>query len=56
MPVAHDATAACLGFEIGMPVQEVGDLRRNGLLQQHTGAASQNLGERIRARPVPARP
>src|SRR4029077_11854623 len=47
MPVAHQAPLAGLGLEIGMPVQEVGDLRLNGLCQQRTGAAAQNLSERI---------
>jgi hypothetical protein len=45
MPVAHDPPAACLGLETDMSVQEVSDLRLNGLLQQGMGPAAQNLGE-----------
>src|SRR3954452_22233318 len=51
MPVAHQAAAARLGLEIGMSMQEITDLRLNGLCQQGTCAAAQNLGERIREGP-----
>src|SRR4051812_7016974 len=51
MPVAHQAAAARLGLEIGMSMQEITDLRLNGLCQQGTCPAAQNLGERIREGP-----
>src|SRR3954454_15565820 len=51
MPVAHQAAAARLGLEIGMSMQEIIDLRLNGLCEQGTCPAAQNLGERIREGP-----
>src|SRR4051794_33191880 len=51
MPVAHQAAAARLGLEIGMSMQEITDLRLNGLCQQGTCPAAQNLGGRIREGP-----
>src|SRR3954471_10144813 len=51
MPVAHPAAAARLGLEIGMAMLEITDLRLNGLCQQGTCPAAQNLGERIREGP-----
>jgi hypothetical protein len=47
MAVAHDALMARLGLQIGMLCQKLGDLRFNGLGQQRTRAAAQDLRERI---------
>src|SRR5205807_10624156 len=47
MAVAHDALMAGLGLQIGMLCQKLGDLRLNGLGQQRTRAAAQDLCERI---------
>ena len=47
MAVAHDALMARLGLKIGMPCQKLSDLRFNGLGQQRTRAAAQDLGQGI---------
>ncbi len=49
MAVAHDAVKAGLGLQIGMLCQKLGDLRLNGLGQQRTRAAAQDLcGESVK--------
>ena len=47
MAVAHDALMAGLGLQIGMLSQKLGDLRLNGLGQQRTRAAAQDLCQGI---------
>jgi hypothetical protein len=47
MPVTHDALVARLGLNIGISPQEVSDFRLDGLREQGTRPAAQNLSERI---------
>ena len=45
MPVTHDALVARLGLEIGVSPQKVSDFRLDGLREQDTRPAAQNLSE-----------
>src|SRR5713226_4481340 len=47
MAVAHDALPARLGLEIGMLCEKLSNLRFDGLGQQRTRAAAQDLCEAI---------
>src|SRR6516165_6066448 len=47
MAVAHDALLARLGLEIGVLCEKLSNLRFDGLGQQRTRAAAQDLGEGI---------
>ena len=47
MAVAHDALLARLGLEIGMLCEKLSNLRFDGLSQQRTRAAAQDLREGI---------